>query len=129
MTAFFGGAMAQSSGCNSVLATLSPCINYLSGNASTPTSGCCSQFMSVAQSQPQCLCQVVNGNGSVLGVTINQTQASGLPNACNVQTSPTSQCNGNSPSTDTGSSDASSIKFTTIPIVIWLLVAMYATVF
>ncbi|KAI3511550.1 hypothetical protein L1887_18705 [Cichorium endivia] len=166
MAALYGGAMAQSSGCTSVLISLSPCLNYISGNTSTPSSGCCSQLASVVQSQPQCLCQVLNGGGSSLGLSINQTQALALPNACNVQTPPTSRCNaaspGNSPSgttpssdttpsssgttpsgnpsgkgsetntvpsTDNGSSDASSTRFATIPIVIWLVVAAYATVF
>ncbi|KAL8214241.1 hypothetical protein R6Q57_003690 [Mikania cordata] len=95
MAALHGGSMAQSSGCTSVLISLSPCLNYISGNTSTPSSGCCTQLASVVQSQPQCLCQVLNGGGSSLGLNINQTQALELPNACNVQTPPTSQCNGN----------------------------------
>ncbi|KAI3511546.1 hypothetical protein L1887_18701 [Cichorium endivia] len=149
MAALYGGATAQSSGCTSVLISLSPCLNYISGNTSTPSSGCCSQLASVVQSQPQCLCQVLNGGGSSLGLSINQTQALALPEACNVQTPPTSRCNaaspGNSPSettpsgkgsetntvpsTDNGSSDASSTRFAIIPIVSGLLVSVYAMVF
>ncbi|CAI9268714.1 unnamed protein product [Lactuca saligna] len=155
MVALYGGATAQSSGCTSVLISLSPCLNYISGNTSTPSSGCCSQLASVVQSQPECLCQVLNGGGSSLGLSINQTQALALPSACNVQTPPTSRCNaaspGNSPSettpssgttpsgkgsetnnvpsTDNGSSDASSTKLVTIPIVFTLLFAAYAMVF
>ncbi|KAJ0810526.1 putative plant non-specific lipid-transfer protein/Par allergen [Helianthus annuus] len=91
------GAKAQSSGCTSVLISMSPCLNYISGNTSTPSSGCCTQLASVVRSQPQCLCQVLNGGGSSLGININQTQALELPKACNVQTPPTSQCNGNDP--------------------------------
>ncbi|KAL7618182.1 non-specific lipid transfer protein GPI-anchored 5 [Lactuca sativa] len=161
----YGGATAQSSGCTSVLISLSPCLNYISGNTSTPSSGCCSQLASVVQSQPECLCQVLNGGGSSLGLSINQTQALALPSACNVQTPPTSRCNAASPSnspsettpssgttpssettpsgnpsgkgsetntvpsTDNGSSDASSTKFAAIPIVFTLLVAAYAMVF
>ncbi|KAL4561118.1 hypothetical protein LXL04_033280 [Taraxacum kok-saghyz] len=143
----YGGAMAQSSGCTSALVSLSPCLNYLSGNTSTPSSGCCSQLANVVQSQPQCLCEVLNGGGSSLGLSINQTQALAIPEACNVQTPPTSRCNvgspGNSPtpgtigvpsgkgvpSTNNGSSDAYLTKFTAIPIVSLLLVATYAVVF
>ena len=90
----YGGAMAQSSVCTSALVSLSPCLNYLSGNTSTPSSGCCSQLANVVQSQPQCLCEALNGGGSSLGLSINQTQALALPEACNVQTPPTSRCNG-----------------------------------
>lgn len=95
MAALYGGSMAQSSGCTSALISLSPCLNYISGNTSTPSSGCCTQLSSVVQSQPECLCQVLNGGGSSLGLNINQTQALELPKACNVQTPPTSRCNGN----------------------------------
>ncbi|GKC65317.1 non-specific lipid-transfer protein-like protein, partial [Tanacetum coccineum] len=93
MAALYGSAMAQSSGCTNVLISLSPCLNYITGNTTTPSSSCCSQLSSVVTSQPQCLCQVLNGGGSSLGLNINQTQALALPAACNVQTPPTSQCN------------------------------------
>ncbi|KAG4168131.1 hypothetical protein ERO13_A12G004200v2 [Gossypium hirsutum] len=86
-------AMAQS-GCTSVLLGLAPCLNYITSNSTTtPSSTCCSQLSSVVQSQPQCLCSVLNGGASSLGVTINQTRALSLPGACNVQTPPVSSCN------------------------------------
>jgi len=90
------GAMAQSS-CTNVLVNLSPCLDYITGKSSTPTSGCCTQLASVVKSQPQCLCQVLDGGGSSLGIKVNQTQALALPSACNVQTPPTSQCKSKSP--------------------------------
>ena len=93
VTMFWAGAAAQS-GCTSALISLSPCLNYIQGNSSTPSSSCCSQLASVVRSSPQCLCTVLNGGGSSLGITINQTQALALPSACNVQTPPVSQCNG-----------------------------------
>ncbi|GJR57272.1 non-specific lipid-transfer protein-like protein [Tanacetum coccineum] len=159
MAALYGSAMAQSSGCTNVLISLSPCLNYITGNTTTPSSSCCTQLSSVVTSQPQCLCQVLNGGGSSLGLNINQTQALALPAACNVQTPPTSQCNAGSPtnapsdttppgtaptsgspsgkgsepntvpSTDNGSSDATSTRFTTISLAFSLLVAAYAAVF
>lgn len=92
MAMLCAGAVAQSS-CTNVLVSLSPCLNYITGNSSTPSSGCCSQLASVVRSQPQCLCQVLSGGGSSLGLNINQTQALALPGACEVQTPPTSQCN------------------------------------
>lgn len=90
---FWDGALAQSS-CMTTLVGLSPCLNYVSGNSSTPSSSCCTSLSSVVQSNPQCLCMLVNGGGSNLGVVINQTLALGLPSACNVQTPPLSRCNG-----------------------------------
>ena len=87
------GAMAQS-GCTSALMGMSSCLNFITGNTSTPSSSCCSQLGNMVQSQPQCLCQVLNGNGINLGISINRTLALTLPGACNVQTPPVSQCNG-----------------------------------
>ncbi|XP_008775111.2 non-specific lipid transfer protein GPI-anchored 19-like [Phoenix dactylifera] len=93
MAMLWMGASAQSSSCTSALVNLSPCLNYITGNESTPSSSCCSQLASVVQSEPQCLCTVLNGGASSLGIAINQTQALALPGACNVQTPPVSRCN------------------------------------
>ncbi|XVE65979.1 hypothetical protein DITRI_Ditri08aG0044500 [Diplodiscus trichospermus] len=90
------GATAQS-GCTSVLITLSPCLNYITGNSSTPSQQCCTQLANVVRSSPQCLCEVLNGSVSSLGISINQTLALALPGSCNVQTPPISSCNAPSP--------------------------------
>ncbi|XP_062214352.1 non-specific lipid transfer protein GPI-anchored 5-like [Phragmites australis] len=94
-------ASAQS-GCTTALIGLYPCLNYISGNVSTPPASCCSQLSSVVQSSPQCLCAALSGDSSALGgVTIDKTRALELPQACNVQTPPASKCNsaggGNAP--------------------------------
>ncbi|CAM0876817.1 unnamed protein product [Alopecurus aequalis] len=85
-------ASAQS-GCTAALVGLYPCMNYISGNDTAPTTPCCSQLSSVVQSQPQCLCSALGGD-SVGGMTINKTRAVELPKACKVQTPPASKCNG-----------------------------------
>ncbi|GFZ08871.1 bifunctional inhibitor/lipid-transfer protein/seed storage 2S albumin superfamily protein [Actinidia rufa] len=145
------GVTAQSSDCTNALISMSPCLNYITGNSSTPSSGCCQQLASVVRSQPQCLCEAVNGGGSSMGINVNQTQALALPGACNVQTPPISRCNAPSPadsparttqapntipsgtgsktvpSTEDGSSDASSAKMT-VPLLFFLLfIASYAS--
>ena len=87
-------ASAQSGSCTTTLISLYPCLNYISGNVSTPPSSCCSQLASVVQSNPQCLCAALSGDSSSLGgVTIDKTRALGLPQACNVKTPPASKCN------------------------------------
>ncbi|KAF9673733.1 hypothetical protein SADUNF_Sadunf10G0054800 [Salix dunnii] len=92
VTTLWAGAMAQSD-CTNVLISMSPCLNYITGNSSTPSSQCCTQLSSVVRSSPQCLCQVLKGGGSSLGINVNQTQALALPGACKVQTPPISSCN------------------------------------
>ncbi|XP_065001203.1 non-specific lipid transfer protein GPI-anchored 5-like [Musa acuminata AAA Group] len=94
------GASAQSSSCSSAIMSLSPCLDYITGNASTPSSSCCSQLSSVVQSEPQCICTLISSgasSASSLGITVNQTQALALPSACKVQI-PLSQCNVSGPS-------------------------------
>ncbi|XP_057771664.1 non-specific lipid transfer protein GPI-anchored 5-like [Salvia miltiorrhiza] len=98
-----GVATAQSSDCTNVLISMSPCLNYISGNSSSPSAGCCSQLRTVVGSQPECLCEVLNGGGSNLGLNINQTQALALPAACTVQTPPLARCNAASPAGSPGS--------------------------
>ncbi|KAL4351565.1 hypothetical protein GQ457_06G029210 [Hibiscus cannabinus] len=101
-------SMAQSSsGCTNVLISMSPCLDYIQGNSSRPSSSCCSQLGSVVRSNPQCLCQVLNGGASSLGVSVNETQAMALPSACNVKTPPASQCNGASSPSGTSNSPSS----------------------
>ncbi|KAG6438300.1 hypothetical protein SASPL_103237 [Salvia splendens] len=92
-----GSARGQT-GCTKTLMALSPCLNYVTGNSSTPAASCCSQLSNVVSSQPQCLCLLLNGTASSYGLNINQTLALGLPDACSVKTPPTSRCNSNGPS-------------------------------
>ncbi|KAL6636773.1 hypothetical protein ACP70R_024345 [Stipagrostis hirtigluma subsp. patula] len=94
-------ASAQS-GCTTALIGMYSCLNYISGNASSPPASCCSQLKSVVQSQPECLCAALSGDSSSLGgVTIDKDRALKLPQACNVVTPPASKCNtaggGNAP--------------------------------
>ncbi|KAI3678898.1 hypothetical protein L6452_38202 [Arctium lappa] len=109
MVMLWGVAMAQS-GCTTALVSLSPCLSYVSGNSSTPSSTCCSQLANVVQSQPQCLCPFTgNGGGSPMGLNINQTLALALPGACNIQTPPVSRCDdgANGPTSSTPSESGS----------------------
>ncbi|XP_015087482.1 protein YLS3-like isoform X3 [Solanum pennellii] len=106
------GVRAQS-GCTTALVSLSPCLNYVTGNTTTPSTSCCLQLSRVVASQPRCLCSVLNGGGSSFGVSINQTQAIALPSACNVQTPPVSRCNGTgSKASGGGTSNGSIVELT-----------------
>jgi hypothetical protein len=93
-----GSGGSSSDDCTSALVSLSPCMDYISGNGtSAPSASCCSQLKSVVQSEPQCLCAALGSDGassSLGGVTIDRSRALALPAACNVQTPPASQCNG-----------------------------------
>ncbi|KAL8129247.1 hypothetical protein V2J09_018402 [Rumex salicifolius] len=116
-----------SSNCMNVIISMSPCLDYIMGNSTTPTTGCCTQLASVVQSEPKCLCQVINGGGDVasLGISINRTIALQLPSACNVHTPSISRCNDvtspsgspSTPSTPSGTSPGSSTGSKSVPSV------------
>lgn len=93
-----GGARAQSaspsSQCTSALASLSPCLSYISGNVSAAPPSCCAQLGKVVQSDPQCLCVALSADPASLGLTVNRTRALGLPDACKVTTPDVSNCKG-----------------------------------
>jgi len=97
VVALWGATLAQSqSSCTNVFISLAPCLDYVTGNTSTPSSSCCSQLAYVVSSQPLCLCEVVNGAASSIAASfnINQTRALALPTSCNLQTPPLSTCTG-----------------------------------
>ncbi|GJS91272.1 non-specific lipid-transfer protein-like protein [Tanacetum coccineum] len=107
MVMICGGAHAQSSSCTSSLMGLSPCLNFVTGNTTTPSPSCCSQLANVVQTQPRCLCSLLNGNVPNIGVSINQTLALTLPGACQVQTPSISLCNANGPTSGPASAPTS----------------------
>ncbi|RZS18199.1 hypothetical protein BHM03_00050429 [Ensete ventricosum] len=98
MTIVLSALASAQSGCTTVIIGLAPCLSYITGNSSAPSSSCCSQLASVVKSQPACLCSVLDGGASSFGITINKTRALAMPAACKVQTPPVSECN-SSPAT------------------------------
>lgn len=87
-------AQSSSSGCTQTLIGMSPCLGYITGNSTKPSSSCCSQLASVVKSQPECLCVALNADPAALGLgSINKTRAVGLPDECSVKTPPLSNCN------------------------------------
>ncbi|TVU41682.1 hypothetical protein EJB05_15225, partial [Eragrostis curvula] len=85
-------AVAQSNGCSSVMMTLSPCLDFISSKSPSPGISCCSVLAGIVQSDPRCLCMILDGSAASLGMSINQTRALELPGVCKVQAPPISQC-------------------------------------
>ncbi|KAH7857278.1 hypothetical protein Vadar_010841 [Vaccinium darrowii] len=66
-----------------MIASFTPCINYVtnsSSNGTSPTAGCCSSLASLMSSGTDCMCQLATGAFSSL--PINRTLALSLPKAC-----------------------------------------------
>uniref|UniRef100_A0A0D9WW25 Bifunctional inhibitor/plant lipid transfer protein/seed storage helical domain-containing protein n=1 Tax=Leersia perrieri TaxID=77586 RepID=A0A0D9WW25_9ORYZ len=84
---------SSSGGCTTEIVSLAPCLDYISGNSTAPPKpGCCSALAAVVKSRPECLCAVLSGGASSLGVTVNSTRALELPAACSIKTPPPSEC-------------------------------------
>jgi hypothetical protein len=81
-------------GCMPELVSLTPCVDYMSGNVTAPDGPCCSALSGVLRSSPRCLCMVLGGTAASLGVAVDSARALQLPGACKVQAPPASQCNG-----------------------------------
>ncbi|XP_015086036.1 non-specific lipid-transfer protein-like protein At5g64080 [Solanum pennellii] len=83
---------SQSEDCQQVIVGLAPCLQYIQGNATTPSSGCCTQLATIVKTRPRCVCHVFSG------VNVNQTLAMALPKACNVHITPSlALCQATSP--------------------------------
>jgi hypothetical protein len=91
---FSQATMAQSNGCSSAMMTLSPCMDFISSKSPEPGISCCSVLAGVVQSDPRCLCMILDGRAASLGMSINKTRALALPGVCKVQAPPVSQCTG-----------------------------------
>ncbi|WZZ79035.1 hypothetical protein YC2023_099607 [Brassica napus] len=87
--------VSSQSDCTNVLISMAPyCLGYITGNSiCNDPPQCCNQLANVVKSSPECLCEVVKGGSSQVGINVNQTQALALPKACNVQTPLASRCN------------------------------------
>ncbi|KAJ4769693.1 Bifunctional inhibitor/lipid-transfer protein/seed storage 2S albumin superfamily protein [Rhynchospora pubera] len=76
--------------CNpsSAVTSLAPCLGYLMGSSSSPSTACCSLISSLLSSQSPCLCSMLQGGLNPLGFVFNQTQAISLPSICNMPSNP-----------------------------------------
>ncbi|CAH2079129.1 unnamed protein product [Thlaspi arvense] len=106
--AVMSSTVSAQSSCTNVLLSMAPCLGYITGNSTSPSQQCCNQLANVVRSSPECLCEILRGGGSQLGINVNEKQALALPKACNVQTPPVSRCNdGSTVNSPTGSSNTS----------------------
>nr|XP_045089193.1 non-specific lipid transfer protein GPI-anchored 15-like [Aegilops tauschii subsp. strangulata] len=85
-------AAPQNNGCSSVMMTLSPCLDFIGSKALEPGFSCCTTLAGIVQTDPRCLCMVLDGSAASFGIAINHTRALELPGICKVQAPPISQC-------------------------------------
>uniref|UniRef100_A0ACD5UMK1 Uncharacterized protein n=1 Tax=Avena sativa TaxID=4498 RepID=A0ACD5UMK1_AVESA len=94
MTMLAAKAVAQNNGCSSVMMALSPCLDFIRSKAMEPGFSCCTTLGGIVQTDPRCLCMVLDGSAASFGITINHTRALELPGICKFQAPSSSQCTG-----------------------------------
>ncbi|KAJ7980011.1 Non-specific lipid-transfer protein [Quillaja saponaria] len=70
----------------SMLSSVTPCLNFLSGsssNGTSPTPNCCNSLRSLTSNGTDCFCLIVTASVP-FRVPINRTLAISLPRACNL---------------------------------------------
>lgn len=80
--------------CTQQLVGLATCLQYVGGNAKSPTPDCCNGLKQLLKTNRKCLCVIVKDrNDPDLGLDINVTLALGLPSVCHAPAN-VSQCPG-----------------------------------
>ncbi|KDP26810.1 hypothetical protein JCGZ_17968 [Jatropha curcas] len=82
--------------CSADLQKVTPCLNYATGKANTPTKDCCGSVKELKESDPKCLCfmiqQTHNGSAQIKSLGIQETKLLQLPSACQLQNASISFC-------------------------------------
>ncbi|KAJ3669914.1 hypothetical protein LUZ60_010238 [Juncus effusus] len=89
--------------CMSSMLSMMPCVSFSAGDALSPSSSCCSAFAKVLKDQPICLCEVLSGGASSLGINVNITKALEVPGLCKIDAPPASDCDKGKPKVKTSS--------------------------
>ncbi|CAN8251700.1 unnamed protein product [Cochlearia groenlandica] len=86
-------APAPSVDCTTLILNMADCLSFVSsgGTDEKPAGSCCSGLKKVLKTDAECLCEVFKSNAS-LGVTLNMTKASTLPDACKLHAPSIANC-------------------------------------
>ncbi|KAK8698763.1 hypothetical protein V6N13_114870 [Hibiscus sabdariffa] len=79
--------------CSSLILNMADCLPYVSSGSqiSKPEGTCCSGLKTVIKTNGECLCEAFKSSAS-LGLTLNLTRASTLPDACKIPASSFPKC-------------------------------------
>nr|CAD1822469.1 unnamed protein product [Ananas comosus var. bracteatus] len=95
VVAVSASAAAAASDCTGALMSMMPCLDYITDlKAKAPLPSCCLEVGQVLDSQPLCLCHILNGDVSkLIGRPINTSRTLALPGLCNLSTPPSPSAN------------------------------------
>lgn len=92
------GAAASTIGdqCSKDFQKVTTCLAFATGKATTPTKECCTAVSSIRDTDPVCLCYVIqqthNGSAQIKSLGIQEAKLLQLPTACSLKNSSTSYC-------------------------------------
>ncbi|XP_011020739.1 PREDICTED: non-specific lipid transfer protein GPI-anchored 1-like [Populus euphratica] len=82
--------------CSSDFQKVMGCLSYATGKANTPTKDCCLSVQNIKESDPKCLCfimqQTSNGSAQIKNLGIQEAKLLQLPTACQLQNASLSFC-------------------------------------
>lgn len=82
--------------CSSDLQKLMGCLDYAQGKANTPKKDCCGAVQTIKDSEPKCLCYMIqqahNGSAPIKNLGIQEAKMLQLPNACQLHNASLSFC-------------------------------------
>ncbi|KAM7269203.1 hypothetical protein ACFE04_024700 [Oxalis oulophora] len=85
-----------SSECADSINKLTTCLTFATGKAVTPTKECCTSVKTIKDSEPKCLCYIIqqthNGSDAIKSLGIQQDKLIQLQPACQLQNASISYC-------------------------------------
>uniref|UniRef100_A0A803PHS9 Bifunctional inhibitor/plant lipid transfer protein/seed storage helical domain-containing protein n=1 Tax=Cannabis sativa TaxID=3483 RepID=A0A803PHS9_CANSA len=82
--------------CGSDFQKLAVCLTYATGKAATPTKDCCDSVKGIKDSEPECLCfimqQTHSGNDKIKSMGIQETKLIQLPSTCALKNASLAEC-------------------------------------
>ncbi|KAK3040857.1 hypothetical protein RJ639_029201 [Escallonia herrerae] len=91
------GAATLGERCSKVFEKVTTCLTFATGKAATPTKDCCSSVTGIRESDPACLCYIIqqihNGsNPQIKSFGIQEARLLQLPSACKLANASISDC-------------------------------------
>ncbi|KAL6190591.1 hypothetical protein ACLB2K_036985 [Fragaria x ananassa] len=91
-----GAAETVAQKCNDQFQKVAVCLTYATGKAATPTKECCESVKGLKETEPECLCYVIeqanSGTEEIKKMGIQVAKLLQLPSACSLKNASASNC-------------------------------------
>lgn len=101
LVVFLGGhevaaAASTEEKCGADFPKLTVCLTYATGKAAVPTKDCCNSVQGIKDSEPECLCflvqQIHKGDDKIKSMGIQESKLLYLPTACTLKNATLAEC-------------------------------------